>query len=281
MGEMSSEGSQLSAGIDLSQFYQVFFEEAGENLDRMEQQLLELDIEAADDEELNAIFRCAHSIKGGAATFGFADVAELTHQMETLLDKLRRHELTPTASMVDVLLASGDALKAQLARHQTGTGDVVDTTELLFNIRAMVAGEVPPAPVAAPVVAAVAAAPVAAPVVAPAPAAAAAPTGARTLELVVGPLPDPSQADNLQELFKEIVDLGTIEPLDGGQAQDDRPGIPLGGGDHRPGDDRQRDDRQEGVHRGLTTRVRRVPGRSAWAGCRSCPAANSAATPVR
>ena len=104
MGEMASEGSQLSAGIDLSQFYQVFFEEAGENLDRMEKLLLELDIESADDEELNAIFRCAHSIKGGAATFGFADVAELTHQMETLLDKLRRHELTPTSSMVDVLL---------------------------------------------------------------------------------------------------------------------------------------------------------------------------------
>ena len=110
MAEMSSEGSQQNAGIDLSQFYQVFFEEAGENLDRMEQQLLALDVLAADDEELNAIFRCAHSIKGGAATFGFADVAELTHQMETLLDRLRRHELAPTAAMVDVLLLAGDAL---------------------------------------------------------------------------------------------------------------------------------------------------------------------------
>ena len=90
MGEMTNEGASLSAGIDLSQFYQVFFEEAGENLDRMEQQLLDIDIEAADDEELNSIFRCAHSVKGGAATFGFSDVAELTHQMETLLDKLRR-----------------------------------------------------------------------------------------------------------------------------------------------------------------------------------------------
>ena len=211
MGEMTSEGSQLSAGIDLSQFYQVFFEEAGENLDRMEQLLLELDIEAADDEELNAIFRCAHSIKGGAATFGFADVAELTHQMETLLDKLRRHELQLTAAMVDVLLSSGDALKAQLKRHQTGVGDEIDTTELLFNIRAMVAGEAPvalaaaaPAPVAAPAPAAV-----------PAPAAA----GPRVLELTVGPLNDPSQADNLQDLFKEIVDLGSIEPLDGGKAE--------------------------------------------------------------
>jgi two-component system, chemotaxis family, sensor kinase CheA len=214
VGEMTSEGSQLSAGFDLSQFYQVFFEEAGENLDRMEQLLLELDIEAADDEELNAIFRCAHSIKGGAATFGFADVAELTHQMETLLDKLRRHELQPTPSMVDVLLASGDALKAQLSRHQTGSGSEVDTTELLFNIRAMVAGEAPPAPVAA--------APVVAPAPAPAePVAAAAPlaaNGERCLELTVGPLPDPSVADNLIDLFKEIVDLGRIEALDGGQA---------------------------------------------------------------
>src|SRR3954470_16644718 len=148
MGEIVNSNSS-SAGIDLSQFYQVFFEEAGENLDRMEQLLLELNVESADDEELNAIFRCAHSIKGGAATFGFSDVAELTHQMETLLDKLRRHELTPTAPMVDVLLQSGDALRAQLARHQGNGGSELDTTELLFNIRAMVAGEAPPAATAA------------------------------------------------------------------------------------------------------------------------------------
>src|ERR1043165_2944754 len=145
MADMTTEGANVGAGIDLSQFYQVFFEEAGENLDRMEQQLLEVDIEAADDEELNSIFRCAHSVKGGAATFGFGDVAELTHQMETLLDKLRRHELTPTAAMVDVLLQSGDALRAQLARHQGAGGDEIDTSELLASIRAMVAGEAPPA----------------------------------------------------------------------------------------------------------------------------------------
>ncbi|MGD9835733.1 MAG: chemotaxis protein CheA [Piscinibacter sp.] len=214
MAEMTSEGANAGAGIDLSQFYQVFFEEAGENLDRMEQLLLEIDIEAADDEELNSIFRCAHSVKGGAATFGFNDVAELTHQMETLLDKLRRHELAPTAAMVDVLLASGDALRAQLARHQGAGGDAIDTTELLFNIRALVAGEAPLVPVQA-------AAP--APSQAPAPAAAAAAAatgGARALELRVGPLDQPAMADNLIELFKEITDLGTIEPIDGGQPSD-------------------------------------------------------------
>jgi len=216
MGDMTTEGANIGAGIDLSQFYQVFFEEAGENLERMEAQLLEIDIEAADDEELNSIFRCAHSVKGGAATFGFADVAELTHQMETLLDKLRRHELTPTAAMVDVLLQSGDALRAQLARHQGAGGDEIDTSELLASIRAMVAGEAPPA--AAPKAAA-------APAPAPAPSASSmpapsAPGAVRELELRVGPLKNPTLADNLVELFSEITDLGTIEPIDGGQASD-------------------------------------------------------------
>ncbi len=236
MADTSSESASASAGIDLSQFYQVFFEEAGENLDRMEQQLLGIDITQADDEELNSIFRCAHSVKGGAATFGFKDVAELTHQMETLLDKLRRHELEPTPQMVDVLLQSGDALKAQLARHQAGgEGDLIDTSELLVSIRAMSAGGVPVAAAPTP-----AAKKGAAPVteVAPAPVAAAAspgveaasvvpaagpaelPGGKRALELQVGPLDDPKLADNLVELFNEIVDLGTIEPLDGGQSAD-------------------------------------------------------------
>ena len=226
MGETSNESTHLSAGIDLSQFYQVFFEEAGENLETMEQKLLNLDIEHADEEELNAIFRCAHSVKGGAATFGFSDVAELTHQMETLLDKLRRHELSPTIPMVDVLLASGDALKAQLGRHQGSGAAPVDTTELLSSIRALVDGG--SAPVAAPRPAAPAApaqampaeaqAPAAAP--AEAPTAAPAKPGVRNLELTVGPLDDPAMADNLVELFKEITGLGTIEPLDAGRAAD-------------------------------------------------------------
>ncbi|HSC00154.1 MAG TPA: Hpt domain-containing protein, partial [Burkholderiaceae bacterium] len=188
-----------SAGIDLTQFYQVFFEEAGENLAQMEQMLLGLDLTRADDEELNAIFRCAHSVKGGAATFGFADVAELTHQMETLLDKLRRHELDPQTRMVDVLLAAGDALKAQLARHQGAGGAEVDTRALIADI-VHLASAADGAPAAAAAVA----------VSAPAAPANAAPTtaaGERLLELTVGPLPDPTVADNLLELFSEIVEL--------------------------------------------------------------------------
>ena len=212
MAAMTRQGAHADAGIDLSQFYQVFFEEAGENLENLEHMLLAIDLAAADDEELNAIFRCAHSVKGGAATFGFTDVAELTHQMETLLDKLRRHELAPSAGMVDVLLAAGDALKAQLARHQNGgSGDVIDTSALLVGIKAYADGGQPAAATAPTATAAVTQA------VAPA---AATPAAVRLLELSVGPLDKPEQADSLVELFAEITDLGTIEPLDAGRAAD-------------------------------------------------------------
>ncbi len=198
MNEAPSDSS--SEGLDLRQFYQAFFEEAGENLERMERQLLDIDIEVADDEDLNSIFRCAHSVKGGAATFGFGDVAELTHQMETLLDKLRRHELKPTATMVDTLLKAGDVLKAQLLRHQQGGGGApVDTQELLEDIRAFAAGPAPVVPVSSVVG-------VAAPAV-----------GLRELELLVGPLDSPATAEEIFDLFREIGDLGSIEPLDGGQ----------------------------------------------------------------
>jgi two-component system chemotaxis sensor kinase CheA len=207
-----NNGGQSSAGIDLSQFYQVFFEEAGENLEQMERMLLELNVDEADDEELNAIFRCAHSVKGGAATFGFADVAALTHQMETLLDKLRRHELAPTAAMVDVLLAAGDALKAQLAVHQGVATTAPDTSDLLANIRAHAEGQSP-----TPVTAKPAAPVVESPTLKSMPVPKA---QTRCLELVVGPLENPDTADNLSELFKEIEDLGTIEPLDAGRAAD-------------------------------------------------------------
>ena len=152
---MTTEGANLAAGIDLTRFYEVFFEEAGENLAHMEARLLKIDIDAADDEALNSIFRCAHSVKGGAATFGFADVTDLTHEMETLLDKLRRRELRPTAPMIDVLLQAGDAVRAQLARHQHASGEAVDTSGLRLRISAMASGgtpgmAVPPAPTPTP-----------------------------------------------------------------------------------------------------------------------------------
>jgi two-component system chemotaxis sensor kinase CheA len=106
--------------IDMSQFYQVFFEETGEHLANMESQLLALDVDNPSSDDLNAIFRAAHSIKGGSGTFGFTDMTEVTHILETLLDRLRKSELALRPEMVDAFLAAGDVLRAQLEHHQGG-----------------------------------------------------------------------------------------------------------------------------------------------------------------
>jgi two-component system chemotaxis sensor kinase CheA len=211
-----TEGMQEGGGgdaFDLSQFYQIFFEEAGENLDQMEQMLLHLNLETADDEELNGIFRCAHSVKGGAATFGFSDVAELTHHMESLLDKLRRHELQPNPLMVDVLLESADASRMLLARRQSGeTGDAPSNVDLVRRIAELAAGGGAPAPASAPAPVVAAPAPTPAPV-APAPVRASAPSGLRQLEIQFGPLDRADQADGVTDLFRDIAGLGQIAEI--------------------------------------------------------------------
>ncbi|MCX7229662.1 MAG: chemotaxis protein CheW [Burkholderiales bacterium] len=215
---MSETQSQDNSGaFDLSQFHGVFFEEAGENLANMETLLLEVDVEHADDEALNAIFRCAHSIKGGAATFGFQDVADLTHVMETLLDKLRRHELSATIGMIDTLLESGDALKHLLSRHQAGAAEheALDCSELVARIGALAHGTAAAAPVAQAAAAPAAPAPVAVAPALPEPVLA---EGERLIELAIGPLERPETAEHLAELFTEIPGLGRIEATDGGSA---------------------------------------------------------------
>ncbi len=134
-------GAGAPAPFDLSQFYQIFFDEAAENLEQMEHMLLHVDLANANDEQLNAIFRCAHSIKGGAATFGFADIAELTHQMESLLDRVRRRELSLTPDLVDVLLDAADLSRELLTRHQEGENtEPPSTAALVSRISDLVTG---------------------------------------------------------------------------------------------------------------------------------------------
>ena len=124
--------------IDMSQFYQVFFEETAEHLTSMESLLLGLDLDAPDSEELNAIFRAAHSIKGSSGTFGFTDLAEVTHVLENLLDRIRKQELTLRNDMVDAFLEAGDVLKAMLAGHQGGEAVDPGTVALVCaNLKAL------------------------------------------------------------------------------------------------------------------------------------------------
>lgn len=111
--------------IDMSQFFQVFFDETDELLAEMERLLLAVEPESPDMEDIDAIFRAAHSIKGGAATFGLNDMTEVTHILETLLDMIRKKEIAITAEHVDVFLAAKDVLNLLRDKHRNGA--TIDT----------------------------------------------------------------------------------------------------------------------------------------------------------
>ncbi len=105
----------------MAQFHQVFFEESFEGLDAMESGLLNLDMGDVDVEEINTIFRAAHSIKGGSGTFGFTAVSDFTHVMETLLDEMRDGRRKVAQGAVNVLLGSVDCLREMLQAIQDGS----------------------------------------------------------------------------------------------------------------------------------------------------------------
>ncbi|VUD56410.1 Chemotaxis protein CheA [Thalassocella blandensis] len=117
--------------IDLSQFHQVFFEESFEGLDIMESSLMELDPDAIDDETINAIFRSAHSIKGGSATFGFRAIAEFTHILETLLDQVRAGQRQLTGDDINLFLRSVDCMREMLNLLQSGEDSKTELSEEL------------------------------------------------------------------------------------------------------------------------------------------------------
>ncbi|KVE30311.1 chemotaxis protein CheA [Burkholderia vietnamiensis] len=158
--------------LDITQFYQTFFDEADELLAQMEQLLLNLDVDSPDPEDLAAIFRAAHSIKGGAATFGFTALTQTTHILESLLDRARNHELTLTKEMVDAFLETKDVLSDQLADYRASAEpDAAAAAEICAKLEQLKAasGTAAAAPAPAPAAAAAPAAPAAA---APEPAAA-------------------------------------------------------------------------------------------------------------
>ncbi|AZV92956.1 chemotaxis protein CheA [Bordetella sp. J329] len=149
------------SGIDLTQFYQAFFDEADDLLANMESLLLELDVAQPDSEQLNAIFRAAHSIKGGAATFGcFEKLAQTTHLMENLLDAVRQGQLPLRADMIDVFLQAKDVLKHQLDDYRNNAepdeAEFLAMGERLRALRQQGAASPAPVPAAAVVAPAVA-----------------------------------------------------------------------------------------------------------------------------
>ncbi|WP_370978914.1 chemotaxis protein CheA [Agaribacterium sp. ZY112] len=129
--------------IDLEQFHQVFFEESIEGLDIMESALMELDVDAIDDETINAIFRCAHSIKGGSATFGFTSISAFTHILETLLDQVRSSKRSLTVENINLLLQSVDCMRDMLGLLKVGDdSDTQQAIELTKQFKSLLESEV-------------------------------------------------------------------------------------------------------------------------------------------
>ncbi|HEU0229194.1 MAG TPA: chemotaxis protein CheA [Burkholderiaceae bacterium] len=110
----------MSAGVDLSQFFDTFFDEADELLADMERLLLGLDVDQPDSDDLNGIFRAAHSIKGGAGTFGCFDaLTQTTHLLENILDQVRRGDMALRKEMIDLFLETKDVLAEQVAAYRS------------------------------------------------------------------------------------------------------------------------------------------------------------------
>jgi two-component system chemotaxis sensor kinase CheA len=173
--------------IDMSRFYQVFFDETEEHLAAMERLLLGLDLSSPEDDDLNAIFRAAHSIKGSSGTFGFTDMADVTHELETLLDRIRKHEIAIAPEMIDAFLESRDVLKDQLEAHRAGRIAESDPAKVVTaKLRAV--SEAARAPAAAPEVHAE-------------------PPRCLTIEIAGSA----AEAAQVNRLFDELAEFGTVQ----------------------------------------------------------------------
>lgn len=133
----------MSLDMDMKEIHGIFFEESAEGLDAMESGLLGLSPGSADPETINTIFRAAHSIKGGAATFGFLTISNFTHGVETLLDQLRSGQREIDESLVELFLESVDCLRSMLEDLQAEREpDASITTDVQARIDALLSGKV-------------------------------------------------------------------------------------------------------------------------------------------
>jgi two-component system chemotaxis sensor kinase CheA len=197
--------------IDLTQFHDSFFEESFEAITTMEDALLKLTVGTPDLEVVNTIFRVAHSIKGGAATFGFNEVASFTHTLETLLDELRGQRMLVSPDLCDLLLRSVDVMRDMLRATQAKQPqDAQKIADLQFDLEVMVAKK--PAPAPAPVAVAQQA-PAVVPATAAAPASSAATPAAAWLIGFKPYLQLLARGNDPLRMFGELAQLGELEVI--------------------------------------------------------------------
>ena len=180
--------------VDLSQLRLGFFDEADDTLDSMEQVLLSGPGRQPAGEWVNAAFRAAHSLKGGAAAFGLADVKELMHLAESVLERLRGGQADPGAQMLGLLLETVDAVRRLLAHHQAGAvrgGDGEATDALVSRLRAAGLASQPP-------------------------------EARRRLEIRIGADARLADADAVVAMFRDLPDLGEVNLLSADRQADGR-----------------------------------------------------------
>jgi two-component system, chemotaxis family, sensor kinase CheA len=120
-------------------FRTIFFEEAQEHLANVETILLRMDTDAPHPDDLNAIFRAVHSIKGSAAMLGCAEIAALTHLQENLLDLLRKGERPIDGEDVDAMLKAGDVLRLQVLHRRGAVAEAPSSEGVEAMLRERVA----------------------------------------------------------------------------------------------------------------------------------------------
>lgn len=121
--------------MEMSQYLEVFIEESKEHLQACNQLLLELEKNPADLQLVNEIFRSAHTLKGMSATMGYEDLANLTHQMENVLDAIRNKKIKVDSHILDVVFLSVDHLEAMIESIASGGDGKMDVTEVVQKLK--------------------------------------------------------------------------------------------------------------------------------------------------
>jgi two-component system chemotaxis sensor kinase CheA len=181
-----STSSSGSGGLgDTSDFRAIFFEEADEHVAAIESVLLRLNQAAPDAEDLNAIFRAAHSIKGTSGMLGFTEITSVTHVLENLLDELRKGERQLTEEALDLMLRAGDMVKMQVAFRRGALAQAPDAAPIERELRALVERDA---------------------------GGRAGPAAARRYAVRLGPLAAPIDAAELDLMLSGLAEMGKVQP---------------------------------------------------------------------
>ncbi|OEG00421.1 chemotaxis protein CheA [Vulcanibacillus modesticaldus] len=127
--------------MDMSQYLDIFLDEAKEHLQNLNEQMLLLERDINNLDIVNEIFRSAHTLKGTSATMGFNNMATLTHEMENLLDLVRNHKMKVDSRIIDTIFSSLDILDQMVISISNGGDDSLDATEMINSLRSISSGE--------------------------------------------------------------------------------------------------------------------------------------------